>query len=213
MSSTVNGNVIPSWTDMLDTDPKGDADALSKVLTALCNTVDSSSRPISYAGYGTAASGSTAVEWGTTRKHHTILTVNTTLGAIAGGASLGLGKLLYTFPAGAIRINSVRMSIAITQTQAHINADTPDVGLGTVVASGAVATLDGTATFENILTGQTATNCTGTATVKTAACTLCIESADSVRVVYLNVADGWAASGDAAAILTGTVALDWDILT
>lgn len=165
------------------------------------------------AGVGTAASGTTAVEYGDGRLHQTILTVATTLPAIAGGANLGVGKLLYTLPAGAQVIESAYMSIAITQTEAHINADTPDVGLGTVIASGVVATLDGTATFENILTGQTAANCTGTATVKTAKATaspfeLVREAADA-KTIYLNVADGWAASGDAAALLTGTVVINW----
>src|SRR3990167_10807567 len=50
---------------------------------------------------GAANAGTTAVEYGDSRLHQSVLTVNTTLPAIAGGAALAVGKLLYTFPAGA----------------------------------------------------------------------------------------------------------------
>ena len=86
-------------------------------------------------------------EYGDKRQHVTELFINGALPAIAGGASLGVGRLLYTFPAGVIRIHGAYMSLGITQTQGNINADTPDGGLGTVIASGAVAVLGGTATF------------------------------------------------------------------
>lgn len=161
---------------------------------------------------GTAETGSTAVEYGDGHNHKTVLTVSTTLPAIAGGANLGVGKLLYTLPAGAIIIESSYMSLSITQTQGNINADTPDGGLGTVIASGAVATLDGTPTFEDILTGQTFNNCTGTAEVKTAIPTAAVPlviEAGAAHTIHFNVADGWAAGGDAAAALAGTVVINW----
>ncbi len=174
--------------------------------------LDANKRLQTAAGVGTAGTGVTATEYGDGRTHQTVLALATTLPAIAGGASLGVGKLMYTLPAGAQVIESAYMSVSITQTEAHINADTPEVGLGSVIASGVIAVLSGTATFEDILTGQVAANCTGTATVKTALPTagvpLITEAADS-KAVYLNVADGWAASGDAAALLTGTVVLNW----
>ena len=168
------------------------------------------------ANAGTPGTGVTAVESGDGKHHVTTLTVSTTLPAIAGGANLGVGKLLYTFPAGVQAINATYMSIGITQTQGNINADTPEVGIGTVIASGAVATLDGTATFEDIITGQVAANCTGTATVTaltpTASPFKLITLVGGSKAVYLNVADGWAASGDAAALLAGTVTIDWTTL-
>lgn len=162
--------------------------------------------------HGVANTGVTATEYGHKFNRSTLLAVNTMLPAIAGGASLAVGKLLYTFPAGAIIVESAWMSLAITQTQGHINADTPDGGLGTVIGTGAVATLDGTGTFENIITGQTFADCNGTAKVKTAIPTanvpLVIEAAGA-HTVYFNVADGWASSGDAGALLTGSVILNW----
>lgn len=161
---------------------------------------------------GTAATGVTAVEYGDAYTHKTVLTLNTTLPAIAGGADLGVGKLIYTLPAGACVVHGSYMSVAITQSEGNITADTPDVGIGTTIASGANALLSAVgAAAENILTGQTAADCNGTATVKTVATNLVIESGDD-HTVYLNAADGWAASGDSAATLTGTVVLFWSFM-
>lgn len=164
---------------------------------------------------GAAATGVTATEYGDRHRHTTVLAVNTTLPAIAGGANLAVGKLLYTLPAGAVLVHAAHMSLAITQTEAHITADTPDGGLGTTIAAGAVAVLDGTAAFENLVTGQTFADCAGTAkvaaAVPTAGTPLLIAAAGD-HTVYFNVADGWAADGDAAALLTGTVTLCWDFL-
>jgi hypothetical protein len=161
---------------------------------------------------GALNAGTSVREYKAGNQFSTVIDINTTLPAIAGGANLGVGKLLYTLPAGICIIDSASMSVGITQTQGNINADTPDVGVGTVIASGAVALLSGTATFENIITGQTAANCTGSKTVATtiptAAVPLVINSGDA-HTVHLNVADGWAASGDAAAILRGRVVLNW----
>lgn len=168
--------------------------------------------PLTTLGLGAAATGVTAVEYGDGINHKTVLTVSSALPAIAGGAALGVGKLLYTLPAGAHAIQVSYMSMALTALDGNIDADTPDVGIGTVIASGVVATLDGTATFENLITGQTATNCTGTATVKTAGPTAGTPleiAAAAAHTVYFNVADTWAASGEAACPITGTVVIEW----
>jgi len=161
---------------------------------------------------GTVNTGTTAVETGAQSFHKTVLTVSSTLPAIAGGASLSVGKLLYTFPAGAIVVHCARMSMAITQSQGNINADTPDGGLGTTIAAGANALLSDTSGAENILTGQTFNNCTGTVELKTVADQVLVIEAAGDHTVYFNVADGWAASGDAAAAIAGTVVLEWSLL-
>lgn len=157
---------------------------------------------------GTVATGSSVVEYGDGYNHTSVITVNTTLPAITGGVAQGLGKLIYTFPAGAVIASLSYISIGITQTQGNINADTPDVGLGTTIASGAISLLDGTATFENIMSGQLATNCTGTETKNNTINHTDINAADD-HTVYLNVADTWAAGGDTGALLTGTIILNW----
>lgn len=141
----------------------------------------------------------------------TRITTDTVLPAIAGGANLAVGKKLITFPAGVIRVYGAYMNLAITQTEGNIDADTPDGGLGTTIGSGAVAVLGGTAAFENILTGQTFNDCDGTAEVVQVATDLLIAAADS-HDVYFNVADGWAASGDAGALLQGTCSILWSKL-
>ena len=99
-------------------------------------------------------------------------------------------------------------NVALTALDGNIDADTPDGGLGTTIAVGAVVVLGGTAAFENVLTGQTFDNCTGTAEVESVATNLAIQAADS-HVLFFNVADGWAASGEAACPIGGTVTVLW----
>lgn len=163
---------------------------------------------------GVAETGSEATEYGSAYVHTTVLDVDTVLPAIAGGADLAVGKLLYTFPAGEIWIDMAWMNLALQQTEDNVTADTPDGGLGTTIASGAVAVLGGTAAFENIITGQTFNDVDGTAevfgSVPTAGAPLRITSSGGLNhTVYFNVADGWAASGDAGVELTGQVVLHW----
>lgn len=162
---------------------------------------------------GTAASGVTAVEEGSGAQRRVTLTVNTVLPDIAGGADLAVGVLLYTLPVGALVVRAAHMNLSITQTDAAITADTPDGGLGTTIASGVVAVLGGTAAFENILTGQTFNDCDGTAEVKTVADQILVIEAADDHTVYFNVADGWAATGDDAALLQGTVVIDYVMMT
>lgn len=161
---------------------------------------------------GTPGSGVTAVEYGHKYDHWTELTVSSTLPAIAGGANLSVGKLVYTLPAGECIVKGAYMSMALTAVDTNIDTDTPDVGLGTVIGSGAVAVLGGTATFENIITGQTAANCTGTATVAalepTAGAGLVIAAA-AAHTIHFNVAALWSASGEAACPISGTIVLNW----
>lgn len=161
---------------------------------------------------GTPATGVTAVEEVDGSLHKTTLTISTTLPAIAGGAALAVGKLLYTLPAGASQVLGSHASVALNEVDGNITADTPDVGLGTTIASGVVAVLGGTAAFENIMTGQTAADCNGTATVASVATNLAIAPAGD-HTVYLNVADTWAAGGELACPVTGTVVLLWMDLT
>jgi len=167
--------------------------------------------PTTSVNVGTVATGTTVVENGDAIHHQTVLTLATTLPAIVGGTNLAVGKLIYTFPAGAINVRATHMNVSIKQTEGNIDADTPDGGIGTVLANGAVVVLGGTATFENLLTGQTFDDCDGTAEVKTLATSLVIEAAGA-HTVHFNVADGWAASGDVAAILAGTVIIEWDFI-
>jgi len=179
------------------------------ITTGTTLKIGGSAAQVTASNVGTAGTNVTAVEYGDGFSHNTVLTVAAAdVPDIAGGAALAVGYLVYTFPAGKIIVDNAYMSMAIQQVDGHITADTPDVGLGTVTASGVVATLDGTATFENILTGQTAANCNGTAAVAAVQTTLNIPTA-SAHTVYFNIADTWAASGDANATMSGTIVLNW----
>jgi len=140
--------------------------------------------------------------------YKTVLTANYTLPAIAGGASLSVGRKCLTLPAGERVVTGSSMAMAIKQTLGNITADTPDVGLGTVIAAGANALCSDTSGAENLLTGQTAADCNGTATVETVTTALAIATADS-HDIYFNVCDGWAASGDTAAAISGTITIWW----
>jgi hypothetical protein len=123
-------------------------------------------------------------------------------------ANKGDGKLLYTLPAGNILITRASISLGIEGTAALNAADTPDVGLGTSVATGTIDVLSGTAAFENILTGQTwSAACAGVRQQASVAATLSVLAAGA-HTVYLNIADGWAGV-DAGMKATGRVVIEW----
>ena len=86
--------------------------------------------------------------------HTTQITLtNFIVGALAGaGAALGVGNKIYTFPAGVQLHKATYYSLSLTAAGTAVNTDT---GIGSVIASGAVSLLSGTATFENYVTGQT----------------------------------------------------------
>ena len=157
----------------------------------------------------------TVVEEGDGNFHKTTITLNGAFPAIAGGAALAVGRKIYTFPLGDIRIiSSVMSNMKLQQTEGNVTADTPDLGLGYVIASGANALLSANPTFESILTGQTMADCDGTAKYAgaDAAIAYYINPTPAIAV-YLNVADTWAASGDVALGFTGTVVITWEFLS
>lgn len=161
---------------------------------------------------GVVGTNVTAVEQGSSRQHTTVLTLTSAdLGAIAAMADQAVGAAIYTLPAGAIAVKVAYMSVGLTGA-VGVQGDTPDVGIGTLVGSGANAVLSAVgAGAENIITGQTAADANGTATVRTIVNqVLAIETGDS-HIVYLNAADGWAAAS-ATLLATGTVVLEWSFL-
>lgn len=162
-------------------------------------------------GLISCASGVTEVTKGTAGGYSTKLEVDAAFPAIAGGAALAVGKQAFTFPAGRIVVHATGYSLALQQTEDNVTDDTPDLGIGTTIASGAVAVLGGTAAFENMLTGQTVDDCDGTVETVLLGTQLIIEAEDS-HDVYLNVADTWAASGDAALGVAGDVVIHWALL-
>lgn len=162
---------------------------------------------------GAANTGVTAVEYGDGHTHITVLTVSQVDALTLGDdAALSDGYLLYTLPAGAVIVERAYMSMAVTAASAQQTGDTPDVGIGTTIGSGIQATLDlVAAAAENIITGQTAGDCNGTATVKTIADQELVIETGGDHTVYFNVADTWGndSGGDLTANIAGTVVLVW----
>ena len=156
---------------------------------------------------GAVGTGVTALETGSDAMHQTVLTVASTFPAIAGGANLAVGKLVYTFPAGDIVVHAAQFSMALNGAAA-IQADTPVVGLGTTIAVGAVALLNGTAGFHDIIAETAVADCNGTAEVAVDTVLFNIAAA-AAHTVHFNAADGWAAGGDAALDIAGTIRLTW----
>ena len=166
---------------------------------------------------GTPNAGVTADEYGTAYLHTTVLTVNKAAAlTLADNASLADGYLVYTLPAGALVLNSAYMSMLISN--AEQDETVTDIGLGTNVATGAVAVLGGNAGFENILTGHAGE--VGTATVAMDICNstggtggLIIRSGNP-HTVHLNVAGAWANTAGTAldADASGIIILNWTFL-
>ncbi len=170
---------------------------------------------------GAANAGVTAMEFGDNRNHTTVLTVNridalTIVNSPTVPTASATGYLLYTFPVGVKIINSAYMSMAVILAE---NAtSTANVGIGTILASGTHSTLGGVgAAAQNIIVGQTAANCSGTPTVRTAIPTagvpLIMEVAD-IRTVHFNIAHTWAATPgtDKTGDIVGTVILNWNFV-
>lgn len=172
--------------------------------------LDTNKRIQTNSNNGTPEAGVTAVHYGDGVNVTAVLTLTDVAITVGNSASLGVGALLYTLPTGAAMIRDAYMSVGISGVTT--TTDTPDVGLGTVIASGVITTLDGTATFENIITGQTATDTNGTATVKSAGPTAGnpLEiTTGGAHTVYFNAADGWGANADASGLLNGTVVVSY----
>lgn len=157
---------------------------------------------------GTASDSVTVVEYGYGDYHKTVITVDTHFGAIVGGTELALGSLLYTFPDSIVVVHSTYMGIILDEIDGNITADTPDLGIGTTIGSGAHDLLSEVGGSENMLTGQTVASCDSVWTYKCLATSLVSEQAGA-KTVYLNIADDWAASGEAALAATGTVIIEW----
>lgn len=156
----------------------------------------------------------TAKEYGDGLNHVTELTLKEfAVGSAVGAANLAFGAKIYELPAGAQAIEKVYVDIALKGTT-NIVADTPDVGIGSVVGSGAVAVLGGTGTFEDYLTGQTSGAIDGTNDIEAMAALtsgIGLNKSTDEKSIFLNAADGWAGAGDVTA--SGKIVIVWKTLS
>lgn len=164
----------------------------------------------------TPVSTVTVAESGDGRDITTVLTLtNFVVGALAGaGAALGLGNIVCAFPAGAHLELVYYQSLSMKAAGTAVNTDT---GLGSVIASGAVSVLSGTSTFEDRLTGQTLATASGGGTVGAAllgatagiGTGIALNTASSVKNVFLNSAGTWNANNTGNLTATGTITIHW----
>lgn len=168
-----------------------------------------------------------AAEYGNAINHLTVLTLTGfAVGTSGDNESLALGAKFYTWPTGKnILVEWAALSGGITAA-ISVTTDTPEVGVGTVAATGAAATLT-TATWENIIDGGASGSSIDAATVApdvagtvfhkkslTTVTPIIKASGGGARDVFLNVADGWANVTAAGAVtFTGTIVLKWTILS
>lgn len=161
----------------------------------------------------------TALEYSTGGDILTVLTLTDfVVGALnSAAAALGVGNILYTFPTGDQHLETAYSFWNLVLT-APGTAVACDVGLGSVIASGAVATLDGTATFEDRKTGVAISTAAAggtavssgpvgaTAGIQTG---IALNGASAVKNVFLNAAGTWNANNTTSLLATGQIFIKW----
>lgn len=172
-------------------------------------------------GTVTTAATTAVEEYGNGIEHLTKLTMTAfALGDTADNASLGIGAKFYTFPAGTILVHDASLVGSLTAA-ISVTSNTPEIGIGTVIASGAVSVLSGTATFEDIIDGNVsgtggdtvAPDVNGAAFYKSSSFTNNVvikTTGGKSRDLYLNAAAAWADVTAAGALtFTGVITLKW----
>jgi len=145
---------------------------------------------------------------------------NFALGNGGDAAALGIGAKYYTLPAGDATI--IRSWIKGTFTPAVLYTNALDAGIGTVIASGVVSVLGGTATFENVV-GGVATAALAPGGAAYAASTLSVTGNGGIPTLliataashdlFLNVAGTWTDIAAAGAVtFTGTIFHEWQLM-
>ena len=156
-------------------------------------------------------------EYGDGFNHVTVLTCTAlSFASEPDNETLAVGDLIYTLPAGAKIFDSSYMNLSLNQA-GDVKTDNFEIGLGTVIATGAVSVLSGTATFEDLITGQvqTATQDGTTfdviASLPSVGAPLFFASADA-RTVHVNVAAVWSDIDTSVLTYSGVVVLIWKFL-
>jgi hypothetical protein len=164
---------------------------------------------------GTQAEGTELAEYGDGNQMNSVIEfTDLVIGTPTAGGNKGMGVKIYTFPEDTMHLCIVS-SISVGLTVGGVTTDTPDMGLGSVIATGTVAVLSGTATFEDYITGQTASDCAGTTVIKALGATagigtgIALNQVGDVKDVFLNVADGWNAGVTGDLTATGRIVLSW----
>lgn len=153
-------------------------------------------------------------------QHTTTLRLNSFYRPITADANLAFGQKLFTFPSRIIQPVGGWMRFNMT-CPAGLSTTAGEVGLGTVVGSGAVAVLTGTGTFNDLLKVETLTT-VGAGTTETQT----LLSAGGVAGVseplngvagavdaYFNIASAWnQTASENVTFASGIVVLKWNDL-
>ena len=133
-------------------------------------------------------------------------------------AALGVGNIVCALPAGVQFWQVCSSSLALTVAGTAVTTEV--LGLGTVVATGAVSVLSGTATFQNYQAGYTGGN-TSISTVATngpVAVTagfgtgIALQTAASIKNVFLNCAATWNTNNTGNLTATGTICIKYTVM-
>ena len=159
----------------------------------------------------------TIQEFSTGKDIVTVLTLtNFIVGGSFGAAAKGVGNIVAAYPAGDQHLELVDSFSSIVLTLAG-TAVACDTGLGSVIASGAVSVLDGTATFEDRFTGVAITTAPtgGTAVSGLAGATagigtgIALNGAAAVKNVFLNAAGTFNVNNTGNLTASGVIILKW----
>lgn len=196
----------------------------ARTLAAIGADVDSVTGRVAAASVGTVTTAATTVatEYTTGVDHTTLLTMTGfVIGTIVESSSLGIGAKFYTLPAGAIQVENATWSGFVVGSGTTKTA-TPEIGIGTVIASGAIATLS--TTFENVMDGG-ATSGAASADAVTVAPDInstvfnkvslttvnpvIKASGGAARDLFLNAAAAWTATSNGTLTATGVLTIKW----
>ena len=159
----------------------------------------------------TAGATTTVDTSGINVAQRTKFTVPSTSKAVT-NTNIGFGLALGTLPKCRLFIHAVQLDLAYTTDGTSTTA--PDIGVGTVIGTGAVNVLGGTATFEDCLDGTT-----GTTLADAAAKTYDYvgigevdekDGSSTAKTLYLNFAGAWGATYNF--IYSGTVTVIWSAM-
>ena len=169
----------------------------------------------SFANSGTI----TGLEYGDGYNHITVLAItNVELGTPDPGNALAFGDTIYTFPEGIQVVEWFQQNLALTTV--GFTTDTPELGIGSIVGTGAQATLGAAgATMEDYSVGAAVDSCGGTSEAigpigATAGIFtgIALNDTSKVKSICLNVADTWNASVTDSLVVSGTVSFKWTTL-
>lgn len=157
-------------------------------------------------------------------RYRTRIRVNSLKKAIASDAALAFGEHIASFPKGIIRPIGA-LVVLNSSCPTGLSATAGEVGLGTTIASGAVAVLGGTVGFENLMEGTTLDNHVAATPLVSrkqndsvvrgtqgATAPSLIDGSATAAKVHLNLASTWNQTSQESVTFGGIVMLDWEFV-